>query len=136
MNNALVAKGGGDSQDDLGDNGNNDEDKANTYGLMIGNPKHQDSNYMNTQQNAENEKKPGMRRQIGAHINQNYIQPKPGQYIQSKQMVFGSSQKLMPNRESNLSKNKNFSTSNSNQDVPTLQNQLVKQYQLQPPNQS
>ena len=54
-----------------------------------------------------------MRRQVGAHINQNYQQAKPGMYLQSKQMVFGASQKLMPNRDSNLSKNKNFSTQNS-----------------------
>jgi hypothetical protein len=52
MNNALVAtKGGSESQEELGDNVNTDEDKANTYGLMIGNPKHQDSNYLNSQGN-------------------------------------------------------------------------------------
>jgi hypothetical protein len=42
MNNALVARGGDDPNDDgLADiYQNDDENKANTYGLMIGNPRH------------------------------------------------------------------------------------------------
>ena len=106
-----------------------DDKKKNTYALkMIGDMK-----------NSQSPSKKMI--QGGAPHNQGQSM-KSGVFLASKQMIFGDNKKLVPsepqpynnNRDSQMSQkygSYHNSLLQSNQDGPTLQNQLVKQYQQQ-----
>eukprot|EP00347_Sterkiella_histriomuscorum_P001245 403372773 len=140
MNHALIAR----SQDydalDEGLQQTEEDQRANTYGLMIGNPKNlngQNSHGGNIQTNSNKLNKNN--RPLGGNMNTNINgqQKKPGVYIQSKQMVFQGDKKLQPARGDSSMSQKNHHQSAYNDQAAgahSLQNQLVKQYQQQQQN--
>lgn len=94
---------------------NMSQEKRNAYGIMIA-PQDSQSQQLSEQKNFEKGMKKGS---MGSN-------KKEGQYLQSKQMVFGDQKMLRPSKDFAGIQNRGYYL----QQESTLQNQIVNQYQV------